>query len=122
VVHEVAPAGDRLQRDPELLEQLRLRSRRRRLEGPRLLLALVLVEHDPDPHPAVARRPDGARDVVAHGARKPHVVEREVERLAGRLQPGHQPRRDVLGTLSAILQRHHFDRIHGAAVWRVEPG
>ena len=61
----------------------------------------------------------GSRDVVAHGAGQADVVEREVERLPGGLEPGHEPRRDVLGTLSAILQREHFDRIHGAAVWRV---
>ena len=88
VVHQVAPARDRLQRHPELLEQLRLGARGRRLEGPRLLLALVLVEHDADPHPAVARGADGARDVVAH--RRPAGARR---RGRGRATRGRPPAR-----------------------------
>ena len=46
------------------------------------------------------RGPDGARDVIAHRAPQAHVVEGQVERLAGGLQPGDEPRCDVLCALS----------------------
>ena len=104
VVHEVAPAGDRLHRHAERLEHVRLGARRGGEERPLDVLrrALVLVVGDPDGHPARGGGADRVGHPVADRAGQAHVVEGEVERSARGLEPREQPVGDVVGRLPAI--------------------
>ena len=60
---------------------------------------------DPQAHAAADRVSHGGGHGVADGAGQAHVVECEVQTMAGVAEPGHETLRDGLGLLPTVLQR-----------------
>jgi hypothetical protein len=77
-VHQVGDAGDRCGRERQLLDELRLRARRRRDVG---LLRVVDVVREPDGDAALRRADERALDDLLQVVRKVEVVDGDLERL-----------------------------------------
>ena len=118
VVHQVAPAGDRLApaRRASRARAARCAAGPGRTGARRRRRPLVLVVGDAHGDPARGRGADRVGDAVADRAGQPDVVEREVERAARRLEPREQPVGDGLGRLPAVGQRPRLE--HGARQYR----
>jgi hypothetical protein len=100
-MHQIAVAGDRLDRNAERLEDVRPGGGRR---WDRNRLGVVLVVDQPNRDPARLRGADRVSDAVADRARQADVVERELERVAGGLYEADDARGDVLGLLTTVGQ------------------
>jgi len=100
-VHQVAKAGDRLDRDAERLEDRGLGGRRRRYWD---RVAVILVVDEPDLDAARLGSADRVGNSVADRARQADVVERELEAAARALDEVDDPPRDVLRRLASIGQ------------------
>jgi hypothetical protein len=107
VVHQVRDAGDGGGRERQLLDQLRLRARRRRDVR---LLPVVDVVREPDGDTTLRRADKRALDDLLQVVGEVEVVDRDLQRLPGRADEVRKRVRRALRRLRSVGERVDVDQ------------
>jgi hypothetical protein len=107
VVHQVGDAGDGGGRERQLLDEGRLRARRRRDVG---LLPVVDVVREADRDAALRRGDERALDDLPQVVGQVEVVDRDLERLLRAADEVREYVRRALGGLRSVRERVDVDQ------------